>query len=71
MVPKNITIYQTGDGEHWIAVHNYSNETSILDSSATVLIQNGEGEVVGRYTIPHTGPSNARWWIVAKILEPE
>lgn len=69
--PENITIFQIGTGEHWIAVHNFSNETSILESGATVLIQNGRGQVIGSFNIPNSGPASARWWIVAKILEPD
>ncbi len=65
--PENVTIYQRQNGTYSIAVHNYSNESSLVGSSATVTIQSTRSNEFTTYEVPSSGNDSYRWWIVAEI----
>ena len=64
--PETTTFSAETEGVYYFYVHRYSSDGSMPASGATVVVYNGDN-MIARYTIDSTAPSDSLYWNIFKI----
>lgn len=65
--PENLTVYELYPGTYVFAVHRYSSDDYMPGCGGRIVIQAGDGDIVGSVEVPGSEYPDYIWWHVAEI----